>query len=125
MQLVPTGVMQAPGVCLVCETAPQGDFVVDALREFHVRGVDGSILAHHLSGHKYVCLECVEQIAGVAEYLPATQVEDLDASLQTAHDELEAMVEELGKANQQIAALKVALETLKNEPEAKPRASRK
>jgi hypothetical protein len=56
-----------PGICIVCETQPDGD-VIDTLVQ-HRTGV-----ASHLNGRKYVCGRCVEQMANLMGFESGTAV---------------------------------------------------
>jgi hypothetical protein len=56
MQIVESVGLLPPHICIICETSPQGETVVDTERTLRT-GV-----ASILNGRKYVCEECAKQI---------------------------------------------------------------
>lgn len=57
----------APGICFICEQTPQVTYV-DTLRDYH-----DLALVHRLSGRKYICSNCVQELAEVMGYSAARE----------------------------------------------------
>jgi hypothetical protein len=92
MQLVDPINLLPPSICIVCETQPDGEFVVDTL--YNLRTGVASVF----NGRKYVCERCVLQFAELFGLVSRDKEQKAVIASQVARDELanvRARVEEL------------------------------
>jgi hypothetical protein len=83
--------MQAPGLCFVCETAPQAG-VVDTLQNF----TPG--FPSNLDGRKYICDGCAAAAAQACGFYSTTEVQDAEASAEAATGSLNAVIDHVTNA---------------------------
>lgn len=64
MNLIPAGegLPLAPSICFICEQGPQNG-AVDTFRTFMTQPPT------HLTGRKYVCVDCVKSLAGLVGFV--------------------------------------------------------
>jgi hypothetical protein len=82
MQLVPPVQLLPPSICIICETQPDGDAVVDTLYTMRT-GV-----ASVLNGRKYVCERCVGEFAKLFGFEKGSQVQEAQFDRDLARREL-------------------------------------
>lgn len=109
--------MQAPGICIICETAPQGR-VVDTNQSLTLG------FPSHIEGRKYVCEGCV---AAMGEQVGLVSIESRDQSRRDevrARAEFVAVVSAVRDAAQAVVdgsleelAARVVVESDESEPE--------
>ena len=112
--------MQAPGICFVCECAPQGE-VVDTNANF-TAGFPSS-----LEGRKYICDGCVKGAAGVLGLVSSEKQEQATADAAVANAQRQNVIDNVrafaqavvdGKLEEDAARVVVFAED--SEPEVAP-----
>ena len=93
MHLIPPneGLPLAPSLCFICEQSPQTG-AVDTFRTFMTP------LPTRLTGRKYVCVECIKELAGYVDMVDAADAEHERRLADQAADEvarLQLRVEQL------------------------------
>lgn len=82
MQLVAPVDLLPPSICIICQTQPDGDSVVDTLQDLKT-GV-----ATPLNGRKYVCERCVGEFARLLGYEKGDDIQRAQVERQMAFDEI-------------------------------------
>lgn len=89
--------MQAPGLCFVCETAPQAG-VVDTLQNF----TPG--FPSNLDGRKYICDGCVKSAAEACGFYASDDVAAANAKAEAAVSDLNALRDHVGNVVKSLEA---------------------
>jgi hypothetical protein len=91
MQLVEPVNLLPPSICIVCETQPDGEAVVDTLLN-HRSGVPSIY-----NGRKYVCERCVGEFAALFGYEKGNQVQEAQFERDLARRELSNVRDNIAK----------------------------
>lgn len=98
MQLTENRNLAAPSMCIICETVPDGDVVVDTRYTL----VTGTFSPYE--GHKFVCERCVDTMAKLFGFERGIEVEKAKVDKEFAERNFKRLVAKVKEFAEQIAS---------------------